>query len=130
MEMSFCICPTVDRTVDSVSISTWLGEIFYHKASLLTAILAVSILAVMARTSDRRFVRGEVRLSAGQLNLALPRSRTQDLFTLLIELFILPHFFLNFFLDFLCDLTRGLRWLIPVPAYRILVPLEPGIGQS
>jgi hypothetical protein len=133
MEMSFCICPTVDETVDSVSIFTWLGEIFYYKGSLLPAILAVKILADMARASDRRFVRGKMhptQLSARPLKIALSRSRTRVLCTLLLELFSFPHLFLHFFLDFLCNLTRDLRRLSPVPAYRVLASPGTGKGQS
>jgi hypothetical protein len=87
MEMSLCVYPTVDKTVASVSVFTWLGEIFYYTPSMVTAVLAGGILGFLARAVDRSFVRNRLysaRLLAGLLCFYLPRSRTQDIFTFLI----------------------------------------------
>jgi hypothetical protein len=113
MEMSLCVYPSVYNMVDSISIYTWLGEIFYYKPSLLTALLAGSLMGIMAHEVDRRFVRNQMysaRLFAGLMCIQFLRSRTQDMFTFLIAQFI----FLAIFWPQICGLTRTSgRFLIP-----------------
>lgn len=108
MEISLCIYPSIDNRVDSVSVFTWLGEIFYYKPSLLTAILAGCILGFLAWIVDRQLVRHNLysaRIFAGLSCIFLPRSRTQDMFSSLIAQMI----FLAFFWPQLCNLTRTLH---------------------
>lgn len=113
MEMSLCLYPTANNTVRSVSVFTWLGEIYYYKPSLVTALVAGIILAVLARAVDRRLVRNAMysaRLFAGFICFYLPRSRTQDIFTYLIAQLI----FLIVVWPNLCNLTRNLyKFLMP-----------------
>jgi hypothetical protein len=126
MEMSLCIYPSLDNTVESVSIFTWLGEILYYTPSPLTAIAAGFILAILAHTVDRQLAKNglySARLFAGFLCILMPRSRTQDIFTFLIAQLI----FLAFFWPHLCNLTRTLRRLLPPPD-PVGVRSEPG-GQ-
>lgn len=123
MEMSVCIYPNVDKTVVAgISIFTWLGEIFYYKPSLLTAMIAGCILGFLSRAVDRRLVKNglySARLLAGLLCFYMPRSRTQDMFTFLIAQFL----FLTVFWPQLRNLARTLhRFLPPVSA--------PAVGQA
>ena len=119
MEMSMCIYPSVDNTVDSVSIFTWLGEIFYFTPSLVTAISAGALLGALSRAVNRLFVKNEMysaRLFSGFLCILMPRSRTQDIFTFLIAQLI----FLAVIWPWVCNLTRTLdRFLVPVRAARV-----------
>lgn len=112
MEMSLCIYPSMDNTVASVSIFTWLGEIFYYTPSLLTALCAGGLLGALARVVDRRLVRNQMysaRLFAGLLCLLMPRSRSLDILTFLIAQFV----FLVLIWPYLRSLTRILyRFLI------------------
>jgi len=128
MEMSLCVYPSADNAVTSVSVYTWLGEIFYYKPSLLTAVLAGCLLAILAWVVDRRFVANQMysaRLFAGLLCFNYPRSRTQDMFTFLIGQFI----FLVFVFPFLTNLTRMLRRFL-MPANPAGVQPEPGREAS
>jgi hypothetical protein len=126
LEMHLCLYPSADNTVTAVSIFTWLGEIFYYKPSLLTALIAGCLLGIMARAVDRRFVRYHMysaRLFAGLFSIFLLRSRSQDVFTLLIAQLI----FLIFFWPHICGLTRILRRFL-IPAHPVGIRPEPGKG--
>lgn len=123
MEMSLCVYPSINNTVNAVSIFTWLGEIFYYKPSLLTAILAGSLMGIMAREVDRRLIENQMysaRLYAGLMCILAPRSRTQDMFTFLIAQLI----FLSFVWPQLCNLTRTLRRFL-LPAHTVGVRPDP-----
>ena len=119
MEMSLCIYPSIDNTVTSVSVFTWLGEIYYYKPSLLTAIVAGCILGGLTRVVDRQLVKYQLisaRIFAGFTYVYLPRSRTQDMFSFLIAQAI----FLVFVWPNLRDLSRNLRrYLLPRAALTI-----------
>lgn len=122
MEMSLCIFPSIDNTVDSVSIFTWLGEIIYYTPSLVTALCAGGILGMLARIVDQNFIKNEMysgRLFAGFLCVLMPRSRSQDILTFLIAQLI----FLVFVWPYLRNLTRIL--------YRfLLAPVSAGIAPE
>jgi len=116
MQMSLCLYPTLDNKIaDAVSIFTWLGEIFYYKPSWITAILAGTILGILGRILDRRFVIRKMyssRIFAGLLCINFCRSRSQDVFTLLIAQII----FLFLVWPALTGVTRA--------AYRLLGTLR------
>lgn len=126
MEMSLCIYPSMDNTVDSVSIFTWLGEIFYYTPSLLTALCAGGLLGALTRVVDRRLIRNQMysaRLFAGLLCILMPRSRSLDILTFLIAQLI----FLVLIWPYLRNLTRILyRFLIAPPSGAIV----PGAGKQ
>jgi hypothetical protein len=114
MEMSFCIYPSVNNTVESVSIFTWLGEIFYYTPSLLTAVSAGALLGSLTRLVDKRLVRNQMysaRLFAGLLCILMPRSRSLDVLTFLIAQLI----FLFFFWPCLLNLLRFLHRFLVAP---------------
>lgn len=124
MEMSLCIYPSADNTVDSVSIFTWLGEIFYYTPSWLTALCAGGLLGILARTVDRRLIRNRMfsaRLFAGLLCVLMPRSRSLDILTFLIAQLI----FLVFVWPYLRNLMRILHRVLVAPASSGMAP-EPG----
>lgn len=111
-EMSLCIYPTDPNLINGVSVFTWLGEILYYHPPLLTAIIAGLILGVLGRMVDRLLIKNGLQTArnmAGFLCFLLPRSRTQDLFSLLLAQLI----FLAVFWPALATLTRNLlRFLI------------------
>lgn len=111
MEMTLCLSATSNNSVDAVSVFTWLGEIFYYKPSLLTALVAGIILGILIRAVDRLLVKYQMysaRLFAGLMCVLFPRSRSQDTFTFLIAQIIL----LILFLPHMFNLTRILRRLL------------------
>ena len=116
MQMSLCLYPNVDNKIaDAVSIFTWLGEVFYYKPSWVTAILAGTILGGLARIVDRRLILKKLNSShifAGLLCIDFCRSRSQDVFTLLIAQII----FLFLVWPTLTGITRA--------AYRLLAALR------
>ncbi len=115
MEMSLCIYPSVDNSVNAISIFTWLGEIFYYTPSLLTALCAGVLMGGLAHAVDRLLVKNQLysaRLFAGLMCILFPRSRSQDLFTFLIAQIL----FLTLFWPQLCSLTRTLRRHLISPA--------------
>jgi hypothetical protein len=123
MEMSLCLYPSADNTVESVSVFTWLGEIYYYTPPLLTSLLAGGLLGALAHAVDRKLVRNQMysaRLLGGLLCFYLPRSRTQDIFTFLIAQFI----FLAIFWPQLCNLTRSLHRFV-LPTRLINIHREP-----
>jgi hypothetical protein len=123
LQMSLCIYPSADNTVSAISIFTWLGEIFYYTPSLLTAFLAGLILGLLGRLVDRRLVVNQlysVRVFVGLMCILLPRSRTQDEFSLLIAQVV----FLFIVWPQLCNLPRNLRMLL-VPNHPASDNLEP-----
>jgi hypothetical protein len=91
IEMTRCIYPFFGEEVGSISIFTYLGELFYYKPSLVTALSAGVLLAALARLVDRLLVRSHllsVRLFAGLLCIVLLRSRVLDVLSFLIFLSI------------------------------------------
>jgi hypothetical protein len=128
MQMSLCIRPTVDNTVESVSISTWFVEILY-KDSLLTAILAAGIPAILALTLNRRFVKGKMhpaRLFIKIFYAGMHRARPQGPFTLAVALLTFLYFFWHFF----CDLVRSLRRLLHLSALLTGIDPQPEKGLA
>ena len=109
IEMSLCIYPTVDNNVVSVSIFTWLGEIFYYKPSILTALVGGALMGGMGWLVDRQLVKNGLfssRMYAGFACIMMLRSRILDLMSFLIAqaifLLVWPYF---------SDLARSLRFL-------------------
>jgi hypothetical protein len=99
-ETSLCIYPSADNNIVSVSIFTWLGEVFYYTPSILTAICAGALLGVMGNLVNRQLVRSELpcaRIASGFAIIILLRSRSQDVLSYLIAqlLFLLfwPYLF-------------------------------------
>ncbi len=113
-EMSLCIYPSDPNLTNGVSVFTWLGEIFYYRPSLVTALIAGLILGALGRVVDRLLIRNGLQTArnmAGFLCFLLPRSRTQDLFSFLLAQLI---FFLIFW-PALCGLPRYLRRFLIAP---------------
>ncbi len=113
-EMSLCIYPSDPNLTNGVSVFTWLGEIFYYRPSLVTALIAGLILGVLGRFVDRLLIRNGLQTArnmAGFLCFLMPRSRTQDLFSFLLGQLI---FFLIFW-PALCGLPRYLRRFLIAP---------------
>lgn len=97
-ETSLCIYPSADNNIVSVSIFTWLGEIFYYTPSILTAMCAGTLLGGMGRLVNRQLVRYELpcaRIATGFAIIILLRSRSQDVLSYLIAqlifLLLWPH---------------------------------------
>jgi hypothetical protein len=106
-ETSLCIYPSADNSVTSVSIFTWLGEIFYYTPSILTAICAGILLGSLGRMVNWQLVRNELpcsRISIGFAIIVLLRSRSQDVLSYLIAQAI----FLSFW-PYLYRLSKYLR---------------------
>lgn len=116
-ETSLCIYPNADHMVESISIFTWLGEMFYYTPSILTALSAGVLLGWLARVVNRKLVRNELpcaRLGVGLACIIMLRSRSQDVMSFLIAqwLFLMawPH---------LCKLSIYLRDCVsPEPVSR------------
>jgi len=107
VETSLCIYPSADESVTSVSIFTWLGEMFYYTPSILTALCAGILLGLMGLLVNRQLVRNGLpcaRIGVGYAIITLLRSRSQDVLTYLIAQVI---FFL--FWPHLYRLSRYLR---------------------
>jgi hypothetical protein len=100
METTLCIYPTADNAVTSISIFTWLGEVFYYTPSILTAICSGILMGAMGLVVNRQLVRNELRcarIAIGFAIIILLRSRSQDVLTYLIAqaifLLIWPHLY-------------------------------------
>ena len=113
VQTSLCIYPNADDTVSSVSIFTWLGEIYYYRPSILTAISAGVMLGAMGRLIERQLIKNRLpvsRVAIGFACIIMLRSRTLDVLTYLIgELIFLlfwPH---------LRRLAKYLRHCVPLP---------------
>ncbi len=112
-ETSLCIYPSADNNVTSVSIFTWLGEIFYYTPSILTAISAGVLMGGMGRLVNRQLVRHELpcaRIATGFAIVILLRSRSQDVLSYLIAQLI----FLLFW-PHLLRLSKYLRHCVTSP---------------
>lgn len=127
-EMSLCIGPTLDNTVESASIFTGLVVSVYYNVSLVTATLAGCIPAALSSTLDDQFVRGKMHAARQFVEFsyaAIYREPTQGWFTLasafLISLYFLWHF--------LGDPARGLRRL-RLPALMTGTAPESGEGLA
>jgi hypothetical protein len=91
IEMTRCIYPSFMGTVNSISIFTWLGEMYYYGPSLLTSIAAGVLLALFCRLVDARVNQMQLhslRVFSGLLCIVLLRSRIQDVLSFLLLLFI------------------------------------------
>jgi hypothetical protein len=91
VETTLCIYPQMGSEVESVSIFTYLGEFFYYKPPLVTALLCGVLLGSMARVLDRLILKYRlysVRLFTGFITVYSLRSRSQDVMSLFIALFI------------------------------------------
>jgi hypothetical protein len=123
-EMSMCIYPTDPNLTNGVSVFTWLGEIFYYRPSLVTALIAGLILGALGRVVDRLLIKNglqSARNMAGFLCFLLPRSRTQDLFSLLLAQLV----FLVIFWPALSTLARNLHRFLIAP-HAAPAESEPG----
>jgi hypothetical protein len=123
VEMSWCIAPGADKNLASVSVFTWLGEIFYYRPSLLTASAAGLLLGGMGRMVDRQLVRNQLfssRMFAGFVCILLLRSRVLDVMSYLLAQWI----FLLFWPQ-ICNLSRTLYRLL-LPPRRMSAHDEPG----
>ncbi len=91
IEMTRCIYPMFGDSVDSISIFTWLGEMFYYQPSILTALGAGCLLALLSRHVDLRMTQMNLwstRVFVGMLCIVLLRSRVQDVFSFLVFLWL------------------------------------------
>ncbi len=91
IEMTRCIYPFFGDSVESISIFTYLGELFYYRPPIMSALVAGGLLAALARVVDRELVRAQllsVRLFSGLLCIVLLRSRILDVLSFLLFLFI------------------------------------------
>jgi hypothetical protein len=91
IEMTRCIYPWFGDAVDSISIFTWLGEMYYYGPPVLTAMVAGILLALLCRLVDVRLSRmqlNSVRVFSGLMCIVLLRSRVQDVFSYLLFLWI------------------------------------------
>jgi len=87
VEITQCIYPTLDSSIESISIFTWMGEILYYKPPILTAIVAGTLMGGMCRLVDRQLVSSQLfaaRMYAGFICIMMPRSRVLDLMSFLI----------------------------------------------
>jgi len=124
VETSYCIYPGADNTLTSISIFTWLGEVFYYTPSILTAISAGILLGALARVVNRMLVKNELvcaRIALGIACVVMLRSRTQDVLSFLIAqvIFLLawPH---------LCRLSVYLRHCVAQEPAAAAYPEQPG----
>jgi hypothetical protein len=91
IEMTRCIYPFLGDAVDSISIFTYLGELFYYGPSLLTALIAGVLMALLAAVVDRQLLRSQLlstRIFAGLLCVVLLRSRVLDVLSFLLFLWL------------------------------------------
>jgi hypothetical protein len=91
IEMTRCIYPSFIETVNSISIFTWLGEMYYYGPSVLTSIIAGVLLALLSRLVDARLHLMQMyslRVFVGLMCIVLLRSRIQDVFSFLLLLFL------------------------------------------
>lgn len=89
-EMSYCIYP-ITGTDSSVSIFTYMGEFFYYRPPVITAIISGTLIGFLARFADRKLAQKNLvttRIFAGLMCIGMPRSRTQDLLSYLLALII------------------------------------------
>jgi hypothetical protein len=114
IETSLCIYPTLDNSLASVSIFTWLGEIYYYTPSILTAISAGVLLGAGGRVVDRQLVKNQLpvsRVAVGLACMTMLRSRTLDILSYFIGQFL----FLLFW-PHLRRLARYLRHCVALPS--------------
>lgn len=91
IEMTRCIYPSYMDIVSSISIFTWLGEMYYYKPNVVTSIIAGLLLAFLCRLVDARVNQMQLhslRVFSGLLCIVLLRSRVQDVLSFLLLLFI------------------------------------------
>jgi hypothetical protein len=89
IEMTLCIYPAFGDFVSSISVFTYVGEFLYYSPPWAAALLAGSLLALLAAGCDRLLARaglGATRVFAGLMTIVLLRSRTQDVLSFLIFL--------------------------------------------
>jgi hypothetical protein len=75
--------------VGSISIFTYLGELFYYAPSPLTAFIAGALMAALALVVDRMLLAQELlstRVFAGLMCIVLLRSRVLDVMSFLLFL--------------------------------------------
>jgi hypothetical protein len=91
VEMSLCIYPFMGNAVNSVSIFTYLGEFYYYRPPIVTALLAGVLIGLLTRLVDRWLVEANLmatRIFTGIMCVGMLRSRTQDLLSFLLSLAI------------------------------------------
>jgi hypothetical protein len=91
IEMTKCIYPSFLDAVGSISIFTWLGEMYYYGPGGLTSFVAGILLALLCRFVDVRLTRLQLhslRVFSGMMCIVLLRSRIQDVFSFLLFLMI------------------------------------------
>jgi hypothetical protein len=91
VEMTLCIYPGFGVDVQSISIFTWMGEMFFYGPSEFTGLAAGVILASLAFVIDRQLVAmklDSVRLFSGMMCIVLLRSRVLDVASFLIFLIL------------------------------------------
>ena len=112
LEMTKIIYPHFGDYIESVSVFTYLGELIYYKPTILTSMIAGTLLGILSRFLERILRHdnlNSVRIFAGFMCIVLLRSRIQDVFSFLI--------FMALFLIFLHVLVgRQTRRLVSNPA--------------
>lgn len=111
VDMTLCIYPSLSQTISSISIFTWLGEIFYYHPSALTALVAGLLTGGMGWIVDRQLLQSRLyssRIYAGFMCIMLLRSRVMDLLSFLIAQMI----FLVVW-PYISGLARSLRVVAP-----------------
>lgn len=111
VEMTLCIYPSLSGNISSISVFTWLGEMFYYHPSALTALMAGLMAGGMGWLVDWQLVKSRLysaRIYAGFMCIMLPRSRVMDLLSFLIAQMI----FLMVW-PYISGLARSLRIVVP-----------------
>lgn len=91
IELTKCIYPSFTDAVNSISIFTWLGEMYYYGPNVMTSLIAGVLLALLCRLVDARVNQMQLyslRIFSGLMCIVLLRSRVQDVLSFLILLII------------------------------------------
>jgi hypothetical protein len=89
--MTRCIYPAFEDYISSVSVFTYLSELIYYEPSVLTALAAGCLLAVLCDRSERLLTRhglAATRVFMGFMCIVLLRSRVLDVASFLIFLLL------------------------------------------
>lgn len=91
IELTKCIYPSFTDAVNSISIFTWLGEMYYYGPNVMTSLIAGVLLALLCRLVDARVNQMQLhslRIFSGLICIVLLRSRVQDVLSFLMLLII------------------------------------------
>jgi hypothetical protein len=119
IEMTRCIYPFFGDAVGSISIFTYLGELFYYGPSVLTALIAGGLMALLAVVVDRQLLQYQLlstRIFTGLLCIVLLRSRVLDVLSFLLFLWLFMLFWRAL------SGTGGMRSYPPVKTHFHLEP--------